>query len=598
MPRTTHEAGHDRPAQSDVPGSLTAMTSSRLTSPASYDADAVRLWISEDPDPATRAQLQALLDSDDPADHAELADAFSGTLQFGTAGLRGRLGGGPHRMNRVVVIRAAAGLAAYLRESVGEDFSVVIGYDARHNSDVFARDTAAVITGAGGRAILFDQHCPTPTLAFALRDLGYDAGVMVTASHNPPQDNGYKVYLGGRAVTDSGQGAQIVPPYDAAIARAIAAVGPLSSVPRPESGWDTIGAEEIADYTATAVRSARMGAAAPLRIVLTAMHGVGGRVCRQALTDVGFDDIVVVSEQFDPDPTFPTVSFPNPEEPGALDCALALARDVDADLVIANDPDADRCSAAIPDDHAPGGWRQLTGDEVGSLLGEQAAELAAFAGTGVLANSIVSSRLLRKIAQAHGLGHRNTLTGFKWISRVPGLVFGYEEALGYCVDPEHVRDKDGISASVRLAVLASVLKQQGRTITDLLDRLAHEHGLYATSPLSVRVEDLSFISTAMERLRAGGTPATLAGSPVVDVFDLLDGASDGNGGTLPPTDGLIFKTAADDRVVIRPSGTEPKLKCYCEVVIEVGDEPVEAARRAAADRLEAIKADLRGVLGI
>lgn len=566
------------------------------------DVTTVRSWISEDPDPATRAELSALLEAHEAGDAAattELTDAFSGTLQFGTAGLRGRLGGGPNRMNRVVVIRAAAGLAAYLRETIGEGFTVVIGYDARYNSDVFALDTARVVTGAGGRAILFDQHCPTPTLAFALRDLGYDAGVMVTASHNPPKDNGYKVYLGGRAVTDWGQGAQIVPPYDAAIAEKIAAIGALADIPMPESGWDTLGEETVADYTETAVRAARMGATAPLTIVLTAMHGVGGEVCLNALKQAGFEDVTVVEQQFRPDPDFPTVTFPNPEEPGALDLSFALAKEIGADLILANDPDADRCSAAIPDEHTPGGWRQLTGDEVGSILGEQAAELAAFAGTGILANSIVSSRLLRKIAQAHGLGHRNALTGFKWISRVPQLVFGYEEALGYCVDPEHVRDKDGISASVRLAVLASALKQQGRSIQDLLDRLAREHGLYATSPLSVRVEDLSFITNAMERLRSGGAPAKLAGSPVVDVFDLMDGASDGNGGQLPATNGLIFKTAADDRVVVRPSGTEPKLKCYCEVVIPVSpEEPVEVARREAAARLEAIKEDLRGVLGI
>ena len=563
--------------------------------------DEVSTWINEDPDAATREELTALLaahEAGDASATAELTDAFSGSLQFGTAGLRGRLGGGPNRMNRVVVIRAAAGLAAYLREQLGEGFSVVIGYDARYGSETFARDTASVVTGAGGRAILFDRSCPTPTLAFALRRLDADAGVMVTASHNPPKDNGYKVYLGGRAVTDSGQGAQIVPPYDAAIAQAIAAVGPLSSVPMPESGWELVGDELIEEYTASASVS-RISAAADLKIVLTAMHGVGGEICRDALGRVGFKDVVVVPEQFEPDPDFPTVAFPNPEEPGALDLSLALAREVGADIVIANDPDADRCSAAVPDPHAPGGWRRLTGDEVGSLLGEQAAELAAFAGTGVLANSIVSSRLLRRIAQAHGLAHRITLTGFKWISRVPGLVFGYEEALGYCVDPKNVRDKDGISASVRLALLASVLKQQGRSLLDLLDRLAREHGLYATSPLSVRVEDLSFITQAMERLRAGGGPAHLAGSPVVDVFDLLDGASDGNGGRLPATDGLIFKTAADDRVVIRPSGTEPKLKCYCEVVVPVAvDEPVEVARRTAADRLESIKSDLRAVLGI
>ena len=570
-----------------------------------YDDAAVNAWIQDDPDPVTRAELTELL-ATAASSHgkqaeearAAISDAFSNTLTFGTAGLRGRLGGGPNRMNRVVVIRAAAGLSAYLKDRLGEGFSVVIGYDARHNSEQFARDTAAVVTGAGGRAILFESHCPTPVLAFALRRLEADAGVMVTASHNPPQDNGYKVYLGGRAVTDSGQGAQIVPPYDTQIAAAIDAVGPVASVPRPQSGWETIDTAIREEYIERAAQTARMKSPAPVRIVLTAMHGVGGAICREVLARVGFTDVVEVAEQFEPDPDFPTVAFPNPEEPGALDLALDKAREVEADLVIANDPDADRCSAAIPDADAPGGWRQLTGDEVGALLGEQAAELAAFAGNGVLACSVVSSRLLRRIAQSHGLGFRRTLTGFKWISREPGLVFGYEEALGYCVDPAAVRDKDGISASVRLAVLTSVLKQQGRTLQDLLDRLAREHGLHATSPLSMRVEDLGIITATMERLRSGGAPAKLAGSPVSTTVDLLDGVSDGNGGTLPPTNGLVWVTASDDRVVVRPSGTEPKLKCYCEVILPVGDTPVAEVREAAAERLEVIKEDLRGILGI
>ena len=562
-----------------------------------YDDAAVNAWIQDDPDPVTRAELTELLAAarshgeQCDAAQAALADAFSGTLTFGTAGLRGRLGGGPNRMNRVVVIRAAAGLSAYLKNRVGEGFSVVIGYDARHNSEQFARDTAAVVTGAGGRAILFESYCPTPVLAFALRRLEADAGVMVTASHNPPQDNGYKVYLGGLAVTDSGQGAQIVPPYDTQIAEAIDAVGPIASVPRPQAGWETVDPAIREEYVERAAQAARMKAPAPVRIVLTAMHGVGGATCREVLARVGFTDVVEVTEQFEPDPDFPTVAFPNPEEPGALDLALDKAREVEADLVIANDPDADRCSAAVPDADAPGGWRQLTGDEVGALLGEQAAELAAFAGNGVLACSVVSSR-------SHGLGFRRTLTGFKWISREPGLVFGYEEALGYCVDPAAVRDKDGISASVRLAVLTSVLKQQGRTLQDLLDRLAREHGLHATSPLSMRVEDLGIITATMERLREGGAPAKLAGSPITKTVDLLDGVSDGNGGTLPPTNGLVWVTASDDRVVVRPSGTEPKLKCYCEVILPVGETPVAEVRAAAAERLETIKADLRGVLGI
>ena len=581
----------------------------------SLDTVAVTAWINEDPDPATREELTALLTAHEAGDDeaaAALSEAFSDTLTLGTDGLRGPLGAGPNRMNRAVVIRAAAGLAAYLRETLGEGFTVVIGYDARHHSGVFARDTASVITGAGGRAVLFDRPCPTPTLAFALRRLEADAAVMVAASRTPPQINGFTIYLGGRAVTGPGQGAQIASPYDSAIAERIEAVGDPTEttemsetpeMPMPDSGWETLGEEIIEDYTATAAKAARMRAAAPLKIILTALHGVGGRICRDALSRVGLD-VIVVPEQFDADPGFPTVASPDPEEAGTLDLPLAQARDADADLVIAIDPDAGCCCAAIPDEHVTGGWRRLTGDELGTVLGEQAAELAAFTGTGILANSIVSSRMLRKIAQAHGLGHRNALPGFKWISRVPGLVFGYEEALGYCVDPASVRDKDGISASVRLAVLASVLKQQGRSIADLLDRLAREHGLHATGHLSVSsrgaedAEDASFISTTMDRLRAGGVPASLAGSPVVDVFDLLDGASDGNGGKLPPTDGLIIKTAANDRIVVHPSDTEPRIACHCEVVVPVGvEDPVELARRTAADRLEALKTDMRGVLG-
>ena len=573
-----------------------------MTSVSPLDVAAVTAWIEEDPDPATRAETTGLLAAHERGDveaTAALADAFGTALRFGPTGLRGPLGAGPNRMNRVVVIRTAAGLAAWLRETIGEGFTVVIGYDARHGSEVFARDTAGVVTGAGGRALLFGSCCPTPALAFALRRTGADAAVMVTASRNPPQDNGCTVYLGGRAVRGPGQGARIVPPYDAAIAERIAAVGPLARVPVADRGWETIGAEMIEEYTERAARSARVNAPAPLRIVLTAMHGVGGRVCRDALRRVGLDDVVVVPEQFDPDPDFPTVVSPDPEGPGALDLSLALAREVDADLVLANDPDADRCCAAIPDEHAAGGWRRLTGDEVGALLGEQAAELAAFTGTGILANSIVSSRLLRRIAQAHGLGHRNALPGSKWVSRVPGLVFGYEEALGYCVDPASVRDKDGIAACVRLALLASVLKQQGRSLADLLDRLARQHGLHATSRLSVPAEDPSFVSETMDRLRAGGVPAALAGAPVVDAFDLMDGASDGNGGRLPPIDGLIIKTASGDRVVVRPWDTGAGLTCSCEVVVPVAvDDPVELARRTASDRLQAVKADLRSALGV
>ena len=569
----------------------------------SVDAPTVRTWIEDDPDPITAQELRALLDSAQAGDAgaaADLVDRFSGPLAFGTAGLRGRLGAGPNRMNRAVVIRTAAGLSAFLRAQVGDGFSVVIGYDARRGSQRFALDTAAVVTAAGGTAQLLPQALPTPVTAFALRHLGADAAVMVTASHNPPQDNGYKVYLGGRAVAGDGQGAQIVPPFDALIADAIHAVPSVASVPRADTGWQTLGPEVLDAYLERAASLVPPGRK-DLRIVLTAMHGVGGEPAREALRRAGFSDVHVVPEQQLPDPDFPTVRFPNPEEPGALDLAITLARGLGADLILANDPDADRCSAAIPDPQSPTGWRQLSGDEVGQLLGLQAAQAHEGTGSGdgvsatgsVLANSVVSSRLLARIAADHRVGHRTTLTGFKWIARTPGLVFGYEEALGYCVDPDHVRDKDGITAGLTLASLAWALRRRdGRTLQDALDDLARRYGLHLTAPLTIRVEDTALIAAGMAALRAHA-PATLAGSAVVSTVDLSAGTEE-----LPPTDGLVFTTAADDRVVARPSGTEPKLKCYCEVIVPVHDGDVPAARVRAAARLDAVRTDMRAALGI
>lgn len=564
------------------------------------DVEVVRSWIAQDPEPRDVAELESLLEaaagSDDAAAQAraELADRFRGPLEFGTAGLRGALGAGPNRMNRAVVIRTTAGLAAYLGEQLdGGVPRVVVGYDARHGSARFATDVAAVLTGAGAQALLLPAAGPTPVLAFAVRDLDADAGVMVTASHNPREDNGYKVYLGGRVVTGAGQGAQLVAPADAAIAERIAAVGGAAEVARPDSGWQVLDGSVTERYLARVAAQVPTGYARDLRIVYTPMHGVGGRTAVAALARAGFGDVVVVPEQFEPDPDFPTVSFPNPEEPGALDLALRLARRHTADVLIANDPDADRCSVAVPHRDAPGGWRQLTGDEVGALLGEQAAITAAVVGGGVLASSVVSSRLLAKIARSHGLEHRTTLTGFKWISRAEGLVFGYEEAQGYCVDPAAVRDKDGISTAVRVALLASQLADRGRTLTDALDALAVRHGLHATAPLTLRVDDVSVIAPAMARLREQG-PATLAGSPVISTVDLSLGEGD-----LPPTDGLVYLTAAEDRVVVRPSGTEPKLKCYLEVIIPVTvPDEVATARRQAADRLAAIRAELATAIGL
>jgi phosphomannomutase len=497
---------------------------------------------------------------------------------------------GPNRMNRAVVIRAAKGLIDYLRERLpGERPVVVIGNDARHHSRDFAVDTAAVVTAAGGEALLLPSQLPTPVLAYAVRALGADAGVMVTASHNPPADNGYKVYLGGRMVPDEERGVQIVPPHDAAIAAHIAAAPAAVDVVRAEEGWRDLGDEVWASYVAAISAPAGTAATTPIKIVHTSMHGVGHTTALAALHRAGFDEVTPVAAQRDPDPDFPTVAFPNPEEPGAIDLALATAREVGADVVIANDPDADRCAVAVDDPRT--GWRMLHGDELGSVLGEDA---AAAATGGVLVNSIVSSRQLGVIAAHHGVAYRPTLTGFKWMGRVPGLAYAYEEAIGYCVRPDLVRDKDGLSTAVAVARLVARLKAEGRTVVDLLDDLARRHGLYLTSQLSARFTDLDEIPATMARLRAQ-PPATLAGSPVVTVADLSAGYEG-----LPPTDGVLLLTADDDRVIVRPSGTEPKVKCYLEVVSPVApDAPFDALtaiRAAAKGRLDRIKEDLGPIL--
>ncbi|MFF8642159.1 phospho-sugar mutase [Streptomyces sp. NPDC015345] len=534
-------------------------------------------WLAEDPDPETREELAKLIDAEDTA---ELTARFAGTLQFGTAGLRGELGAGPMRMNRSVVIRAAAGLAAYLKAKGRTDGLVVIGYDARHKSADFARDTAAVMTGAGLRAAVLPRPLPTPVLAFAIRHLGAVAGVEVTASHNPPRDNGYKVYLG--------DGSQIVPPADAEIAAEIAAVASLHDVPRPEAGWETLDEAVLEAYLARTDAVLAPESPRTARVVYTAMHGVGKDTLLAAFDRAGFPAPTLVAEQAEPDPDFPTVAFPNPEEPGAMDLAFATAaRTTPApDLIIANDPDADRCAAAVKDG---ADWRMLRGDEVGALL---AAHLVGRGAQGTFAESIVSSSLLGRIAEKAGLPYEETLTGFKWIARVDGLRYGYEEALGYCVDPEGVRDKDGITAALLLTELASELKEQGRTFLDLLDDLALEHGLHATDQLSVRVEDLSLIADAMRRLREQ-PPTELAGLPVTKAEDLTRGTD-----TLPPTDGLRY-TLDGARVIVRPSGTEPKLKCYLEVVVPVaGQADLPAARARATDLLAAIKRDLSAAAGI
>ncbi len=583
----------------------------------SSDADSslfsrAREWAAQDPDSVTSAALTELLRlSEDgaPAARQELADSFNGTLQFGTAGLRAALGPGPNRMNRVVVRRAAAGVAAFLLEAVGDASPgtrprAVVGYDARYNSDIFAEETAAIFTAAGIETFLMPSALPTPLLAFAVRSLDCDGGVMVTASHNPPQDNGYKVFLGRHAVEESGRGAQIVAPYDARIAAKIDAVGTLDSVGLAEGGWTVLDPSIAADYTrATAALAVRSDfPARDLRIVHTPMHGVGGETAVAVLNAAGFADVTLVAEQAEPDPDFPTVNFPNPEEPGALDLALATAARTGADIVLANDPDADRAAVAAKDPDT-GAWRMLRGDEVGALLGAHIVARRAASGEdvaggsektpGVFANSIVSSRLLARIAAAAGYAHEETLTGFKWISRVPGLLYGYEEALGYCVAPELVRDKDGISAAVLIAELAATAKAEGKTIFDTLDELYLQHGIHASDQLSIRVADLGLLDAMMNRLRV--SPPDSFGSSAVETFtDLAEGSE-----RLPPTDGLLYLTRDRTRVIIRPSGTEPKLKCYLEVIRGV-DSAAELpeARQAARAALDQVLGDVREALGL
>lgn len=554
-------------------------------------------WIDDDPDPVTRSVLENLLEQADAGDAAaaeEVRDAFSGDLEFGTAGLRGRMAPGPHRMNLAVVSRAARGLADHLTGDLGlAEPLVVIGFDARHRSEDFARASAEIMTAAGCRVHLLERFGPTPLIAFAVRHLGADAGIVVTASHNPPADNGYKVYLGGRASAPEGQGVQIVPPSDAQIAARIAAVGPVREIPRA-AGWEVLDEELREDYLAAICALPDPEGPREVRIVHTAMHGVGTETALAALHRTGFAEVHPVAKQADPDPDFPTVAFPNPEEPGAIDLALELARTLEADVVIANDPDADRCAAAVLDPHL-GDWRMLTGDELGVLLGDHLIRRHGYAGT--VANSVVSSRWLGRIAQAAGLEAATTLTGFKWIARAPGIVFGYEEAIGYCVLPEVVRDKDGLSAALMVAEMAALARAEGTTLVGRLDQLARDHGLFATSQLSLRVTELAERDVMMARLRAE-PPAALAGSEVSDVQDLAEGSAETTG--LPATDGVLLATADDARVIVRPSGTEPKLKCYIEVREEVPAGADEAAlgevRRAASTHLERITEDMRTAL--
>jgi phosphomannomutase len=540
---------------------------------------AARAWQAQDPDPETRLELEALIAAaaDGSVDAlADLHSRFDTRLAFGTAGLRGEIAAGPNRMNRVLVAQAAAGFARWLLEHAeGGAPSVVIGYDGRKNSDVFARDTAELMAGAGVRAVLLPRLLPTPVLAFAVRHLDVSAGVMVTASHNPPNDNGYKVYLGG-----DDHGSQIVSPTDGEIAAHILAVaaGSVADLPRSEQYEIASDDVERAYIEATARVATTTTPRDAVSFAYTAMHGVGWRTAREVFAAAGFAEPLAVAAQIDPDPAFPTVSFPNPEEPGAMDLAFETARAGGVDLVIANDPDADRLAVAIPDPASDAGYRRLSGNEVGALLGWRAAEAAETAagenaGNGVLACSIVSSPALAAVAREFRLDFANTLTGFKWVSRAPGLIYGFEEALGYLVNPETVRDKDGISAATALLDLANGLAAHGQTIADRLDAFAERFGYFASDQISLRVTDLSRIVEIMAALRA--TPPSHLGEVRVERIDDLRDGFEG----LPPSDVLRIVLVDGSRVMVRPSGTEPKLKIYIDAS---SDEGTVAERRAIA----------------
>jgi phosphomannomutase len=533
-------------------------------------------WLADDPDPASRDELTALI-AGLPATAGELAERFAGSLTFGTAGLRGRLRAGPNGMNLAVVTRAAAGLVNWLAAQ-GAAGPLVIGYDARHGSREFAEQTARVATGAGREALLLPRPLPTPVLAHAVRALDAVAGVVVTASHNPPQDNGYKVYLGTALGGPAGAAAQIVPPADAGIEAAIRAVGPLSQVTLGRPG--TVLPESIVTGYIDAAAGVLSPGTRDLSVAYTPLHGVGGAVLAAAFERAGFARPAVVAVQAEPDPEFPTVSFPNPEEPGVMDRLLALAAETGADVAIANDPDADRCAVAIPEGD---GWRALRGDEVGVLLADHLIRQGL---PGTYATTIVSSTLLSALCAARGVPYGETLTGFKWIVRADAdLAYGYEEALGYCVAPAMVRDKDGITAALRVAELAAGLKAGGRTLGDRLDELAAEFGVYLTDQLSVRVDDLSQITAMMARVRAQ-PPAGLLGDPRTALEDRA-----------PDVDVITVRTARA-RVVIRPSGTEPKLKAYLEVVEPSSDGDVATARTRARAALTDLRAETATLLGI
>lgn len=555
----------------------------------------LQAWIEQDPDHETITELRALLEASQAGDafaHAEITDRFSTRLSFGTAGLRGAIAAGPNRMNRVVVIQAAAGLARYLLENAaaGKTPSVVIGFDGRKNSEIFARDTAEIMSGLGISSSLMPRMLPTPVLAFSVRECDASAGVMVTASHNPAADNGYKVYLGGE-----NHGSQIVSPADTQIAAHIDAVDSEMKVSELTRGsFNIIDESVIEKYISQTARVAgpqEISDTAQPHFVYTAMHGVGYETFAAVVALAGFTAPQVVPEQNIPDALFPTVDFPNPEEPGALDLSYSLARTHKAELIVANDPDADRLAIAIPDADTPEGYRRLSGNEIGAVLGWRTArELAQHNTSGTLACSIVSSPALSAVAEHYGLKFEWTLTGFKWVSRVPNLAFGYEEALGYLVNPGTIRDKDGISAAVALLSIVSELKLEGKTLSDHLDEFSMTFGHFASDQISLRISDLSEIPRLMSSLRAT-TPSAIGGITVSSVDDLLEGNSG-----FPPSDVLRFWLEDGSRIMVRPSGTEPKLKVYIDVVAREGE--LSERRNDTQNRLSAVAMGMKELLGL
>jgi phosphomannomutase len=566
----------------------------------------VRAFIDDDPDPACRAELQQLLDQQD---FAELSQRFAGQLEFGTAGLRGELGAGPMRMNRAVVARATAGLCAHLRAVVkdAEQRGLCVGFDGRHMSRELAEETLAVAAGAGFAVHVFETPVPTPVLAFALLDRHAAGAVMITASHNPARDNGYKAYFEN--------GAQIIPPHDSAIAAAMQKIVSVAALPRvsaPERVarklQTSLGAALERRYLdgVLALSSGRCAHATGLRIAYTALHGVGERFARAALAQAGFSDVHSVLEQAEPNPDFPTVAFPNPEEKGAMDRVLALGERVGADLVLANDPDADRLAVAAR--AHDGKLRALTGNQVGVLLAEHALggsdDLEA---DRAVLSSIVSTPMIAQIARAHGAHWEPTLTGFKWIcnralelehERGARFVLGFEEALGYSLGTL-VRDKDGISSAVAAACLAAKLKAEGRTLFDLLDELFARHGVHLSSQVSIRLEgaDGAERREALMTAARASAPVELAGRKLTGTLDLATGATTGKPSfalALPKSDVLFWELEGGQRIIVRPSGTEPKIKLYLDVREPVAHgEPVAAARARAEATLEALATALR-----